>query len=75
VITKKHRNWDVRWHTERSDGPRGKYKDSLTTEQIDHFREFCPSCEGGFHTINSVSISLWIEEDILFERYVTEILD
>ena len=50
---------DYNWWTvasSRQKGPYERYKDILTTEQLDIFNEYVPHPEGGIHTVESIVI-------------------
>ena len=69
VLKRDSHNWNRMWDfRSRSDykSPEVLYKDLLTPDQISMFEEFCPTCESGIHSIESISITPWVEDELIF---------
>ena len=68
VLRKEHHNFFEMWYSQPVEAtPFDMYEGKLTREQINYFREYCPSIEGGFHTITKVTISPWQPSKTLFK--------
>ena len=52
---KNHYNWPDMWDRPYDSLPLNELYPQLTEEQIEWFRDLCPSFEGGIHTIESVT--------------------
>ena len=63
VLRKNSYNWDLSGNEKK---PADLYADLLTQEQIDNFSEFCPYGEYGIHTIESIKITPFVDEQVLF---------
>jgi hypothetical protein len=69
VLKRDDHNWNRMWDfRSRSDykPPEVLYKDLLTPDQISMFDEICPTCEEGIHSIESISITPWVEDELIF---------
>jgi len=65
VLKKNSYNWDLSDHVIEK-YPSELYAGILTQQQIYDFSEFCPYGEDGIHTIESVKITPFADEQILF---------
>jgi hypothetical protein len=69
VLKRDNYNWNRMWDfRSRSDyrPPEVLYKDLLTPDQILMFDEICPTCESGIHSIESISFTPWVEDQLIF---------
>jgi hypothetical protein len=69
VLKRESHNWVRFWDSSNRsfyEPPEVLYKDLLTPDQISMFDEICPTCEGGIHSIESISITPWVEDQLIF---------
>jgi hypothetical protein len=69
VLKRESHNWVRFWDSSNRsfyEPPEVLYKDLLTPDQILMFDEICPTCEGGIHSIESISITPWVEDQLIF---------
>ena len=69
VLKRESHNWVRFWDSSNRsfyESPEVLYKDLLTPDQILMFNEICPTCEGGIHSIESISITPWVEDQLIF---------